>query len=63
MPIPSKAKPPVFYSLRQAAGALAVSPKTVRRRIKEGALRAHRVGGQLRISDEDFRTYIAGLRE
>ena len=50
---------PIFYSLEDVADALGVSPKTVSRRIKTGELRCHRIGRQIRISDEDFRSYIA----
>jgi len=48
-----------FYTVDDIAGALGVSSKTVRRRIAEGQLRAHRIGRQLRISADDFRAYVA----
>ncbi len=48
-----------FYSIKEAADALGVHPKTVRRRIADGELQVHRIGRQLRISGDDFRAYIA----
>jgi len=39
--------------LQDAAGLLAVSPDTIRRRIADGALPAYRVGRQLRVRAAD----------
>ena len=52
-----------FFSVGDVADALGVHPKTVRRRITSGELRVHRIGRQLRISEEDFRAYVALRRE
>ncbi len=38
--------------------ALGISESTVRRLIKAGKLKAHRVGGQLRIAEEDLRAFL-----
>jgi excisionase family DNA binding protein len=35
-----------------------VSPRTVRRKIKSGALRTHRIGRLLRISDDDADDFL-----
>jgi excisionase family DNA binding protein len=48
-----------FYTLDAVAKALGVSEKTVRRRIAAGDLHVHRIGGQLRISVEDYRAFVA----
>jgi excisionase family DNA binding protein len=44
------------------AEQLDVSEKTVRRLIASGELACHRVGRQIRISDADLATFIAGSR-
>jgi excisionase family DNA binding protein len=55
-----KKKPlPVFFTIEDVADALGVSPKTVSRRIMAGDLRCHRFGRQVRVSEEDFRSYVA----
>lgn len=54
---------PRLYSVEQIAEVLGVSTKTVRRRIAEGKLLAHRVGRQVRISEDDYRSYVAAGRE
>lgn len=58
-----KRQPPPFFTMDEIADALGVSVKTVRRRIADGSLRAHRFGRQLRISAEDFRAFTALQRE
>jgi excisionase family DNA binding protein len=54
---------PRFFSVQAVAQHLGLSPKSVRRFIASGDLTAHRIGQQLRISDEDFRTFVASRRE
>lgn len=49
----------LFYSVADVAHAFGISTKTVRRKIESGELRAHRIGGQLRISADDLQAYIA----
>ena len=51
-----------FYSVEEVADLLGVSDKTVRRRIAGGELVAHRIGRQLRISEDDFNAYVASRR-
>lgn len=53
---------PCFYTIDEVADALGVSEKTVRRRIDDGSLHAHKIGRQWRVSDSDFRSYVALLR-
>ena len=47
-----------LLSLARVAELLDVSISTVRRLIKERALRARHVGGQLRVSLADFQAYV-----
>jgi len=46
-----------FYTVNQTATALKVHPLTVRRYIKEGKLKAVRVGGNVRISLNELRAF------
>ena len=46
-----------YYTVNQAAIALKVHPLTIRRYIKEGKLKAYRVGGNVRISVNDLRSF------
>lgn len=46
-----------FYTINQTAIALKVHPLTVRRYIKEGKLKAYRVGGNIRVSVNDLRLF------
>lgn len=46
-----------FYTVNQTAIALKVHPLTVRRYIKEGKLKAIRVGGNVRIALNDLRAF------
>lgn len=54
---------PRLFTVAQIADLLGVSTKTVRRRIVEGKLLAHRVGRQVRISEDDYRNYVANGRK
>jgi len=46
-----------LYTINQAAIALKVHPLTIRRYIREGKLKAFRVGGNIRISLNDLRAF------
>lgn len=46
-----------FYTINQAALALKVHPLTIRRYIKEGKLKAYRMGGNIRIALNDLRAF------
>lgn len=47
-----------FYTVNQTAIILKVHPLTVRRYLKEGKLKAYRVGGNIRISVSDLRSFM-----
>lgn len=51
-----------MLTLQQVADVLSVHPRTVRRRIKDGALHAHVMGGVIRVSEEDLEIYLAHAR-
>jgi hypothetical protein len=53
---------PTFLKVQQIADLAEVSTRTVRRWIAK-LLVAHRVNGVLRISDADFRAFLATHRE
>lgn len=46
-----------YYTVNQAAIALKVHPLTIRRYIKEGKLKAARVGGNIRITLNELRAF------
>jgi excisionase family DNA binding protein len=50
---------PKAYSIKTIAEALDVSPRTVRRWIATRKLIAHQIGGVVRITDADFRAFLA----
>lgn len=47
-----------YFTINEIADILRVSPPTVRKLIAEGKLVAVRVGGQSRISVEDFNQFL-----
>ena len=64
-PVPARARrpsAPLFLSLDEVAHALGVSKKTISRRVKAKELHTHRVGRQLRVSEEDLASYLAARR-
>jgi excisionase family DNA binding protein len=52
-----------FYTIEQIANFIEVSTRTVRRWIQEGLLVAHRINGLVRISEADFRAFLAAHRD
>lgn len=54
---------PRLFTIRDVSERLNISTKTVRRLIESKALVAHRIGGQLRIADDDLLAYIRMRRE
>jgi excisionase family DNA binding protein len=52
-----------FYSVAEVAERLAVSPRTVRRWIHDGALVVHRLGRAVRIAETDLRAFLAMNRK
>jgi excisionase family DNA binding protein len=55
-------KLPRLYSVKEAAPLIGVCGKTIRRWIDRGELHVHRLGRQLRISEEDLIAYLATRR-
>jgi excisionase family DNA binding protein len=53
---------PSFHSISAIAADLDVSPKSVRRYIERGELSAYKVGGQIRVSDENYREFLKSRR-
>jgi excisionase family DNA binding protein len=54
---------PALLRVQEVAQALSLSTKQVRRLIKAGKLRAHRVGIRaIRIAEADLRAYLATTR-
>jgi excisionase family DNA binding protein len=49
-----------WYSVEQVADMLRLHPKTLRRYITEGKLRASKLGKQYRISGHDLSVYVEG---
>lgn len=54
---------PKFHSLSAVADCLGLSQRSVRRLIDDGALVAHKIGGAVRISDNDLQQLIARSRQ
>lgn len=52
-----------WYSVEQAADMLRLHPKTLRRYITEGKLRANKVGKQYRINGHDLSIFVEGRDE
>ena len=52
-----------YFAINEVAEALDVSNRTVRRWIANGDLAVHRVGGVVRIADDDLRAFLARHRE
>jgi excisionase family DNA binding protein len=53
----------VALSLADAAERLGFTPQTVSRLVRDGHLRAKRVGGKLRIIEADLAGYLAGAKD
>jgi excisionase family DNA binding protein len=60
----TKFSPPVarFLSMQELADRLSVSSKTISRWIASGDLRAHRLGRQVRVAEEDAVAFVAARR-
>jgi len=56
-------EPMQFFTVAEVSEHLGVSTRTTRRWVKTGALPVHRFGGAVRISDIDFRAFVATHRE
>lgn len=53
---------PHMLSIKKVGDRLDVSDSSVRRLIKANELPAYRIGGQLRISEQDLETFIKARR-
>ena len=51
-----------LYSVVEIAKRFGVSARTVTHRIDEGKLRHHKIGKQIRVSEEDALNYLAQAR-
>jgi len=51
-----------LLTIDEVAEVLSVSPRTVRRSIESRALRVHRLGRLVRISDDDLAVFLAANR-
>lgn len=49
-----------IFTVDQVAEMFGFHPKTVRRFIREGKLKAHKVGGQWRIMEHDIKMFMGG---
>ena len=54
---------PTLHSIRETATILKVSTKTIRRWIASDELTSHRLGRQIRISEDDLLTFIRTRRQ
>jgi excisionase family DNA binding protein len=52
-----------MISLADAARLLGISEKTVRRLVRGGALRSHRIGRQIRFSEDNLRSYLLATKQ
>lgn len=53
---------PILHSISTVARRLDVSEKSVRRYIERGRLPAYKIGGQIRIAEEDVRAFLSLCR-
>jgi excisionase family DNA binding protein len=57
-PTPAREGVAVFYSIASLAARWGVCERTVRRLIGSGKLKAHGIGGQIRIAEEDAEAFL-----
>jgi excisionase family DNA binding protein len=55
-------RPTTLLSVPVVARRLGVSDRSIRRYIKRGLLRAYKIGGQIRIAEEDLMAFLASCR-
>lgn len=56
--MPTKKSDEAFLTVAEVADRLRVSERSVRRWVKEGSLRVHRLGRAIRISEHDLRSFL-----
>ena len=49
---------PALVPIRAAASAIGVSARTLRRRVEDGSLPAHRIRGRLYVRPEELRAFV-----
>jgi len=47
-----------YFTVEEVAGLLRVDPRTIRARIKEGTLRASKIGRHFRIAKSDLNSFL-----
>jgi excisionase family DNA binding protein len=52
-------KPHIIYTTEEARGFLKISESTIKRLLKKGAIKAHKVGGQYRIWGSEILTLVS----
>jgi excisionase family DNA binding protein len=52
-----------FFTIKQIAAQLGVSERTVSRWIASRELKSHKFGAAVRISEDDFRAFVAVQRQ
>lgn len=62
-PAPRRSAVGKLRTIDELADLWGVSPRTVQRRIKSHALRAHRIGRLLRVSDADAAAFLEENRD
>ena len=53
---------PQFLSISELAERMDVSTKTIRRWIKAGEIRTHKLGRQIRVTEEDAHSFVLRRR-
>ena len=59
----SASRTPCLLTVRATADRLQVAEKTVRRLIAAGALPTHRIGGCVRVSEDDLLVFLSTARQ
>ncbi len=59
----SASRTPRLLSVRATADRLQVAEKTIRRLIAAGELPTHRIGGCVRVSEDDLLTFLSKARQ
>jgi len=52
-----------FYTVKELAQLLSVTPMTIYRLVKRGELPVHNIGGSKRFSKADVKAYLERVRE
>jgi excisionase family DNA binding protein len=52
-----------IYTIEQAAGILLIKPRTMREWIRQGKVRAFKIGDLVRIHEEDLQEFIDSERK